>query len=115
MAIEDMFVAAAITMGGLLAFFAYMYHFAESWLWKRVWLMGCFLSVYMELGILRFGFQHVVVITDLADLTFSAMQVMMYAIELLFGWLVLSLLYHAARSLIDAANGKKKDDMDVGV
>lgn len=110
MAIEDMFVAAAITMGGLLGFFIYMYHFAESWLWKRVWLMGCFLTAYMELGIMRFGFQHIVVITDLADLSFAAMQVLMWCIVALFGWLLLSLMYHGARSLIDAASGKKKED-----
>lgn len=110
MAIENMFIAASITMVSLLGFFMFMFHFAESWLWKRVWLMGCFLTAYMELGIMRFGFQHVVVINDLADLSFSAMQIMMYAIELLFGWLILSILYHALRSLSDAAQGKKTDD-----
>ncbi len=116
MANENMFIAAAITMVGLLGFFAFMYHFAESWLWKRVWLMGCFLTAYMELGIMRYGFQHVVVITDLADLTFAAMQILMYSIELLFGWLVLSLMYHGVRSLIDAASGKhKEDDLDTAV
>lgn len=115
MAIEDMFVASAITMGGLLGFFAFMYHFAETWLWKRVWLMGCFLTAYMEMGILRYGFQHIVVINDLADLSFSAMQVLMYCVIMLFGWLLLSLMYHGLRGLVDAASGKKKDDMDVGV
>lgn len=113
MAVENMFIASAITTFGMLGFFTYMYHQADSWLWRRVWLFGSLSTLYLSLGILRKGFQNVVVINDLADLTFAAMTVLMWCIVLMIGWLFLSLLYHGIRRMIHIAEGRRPEQDEI--
>lgn len=112
MAVEEMFIASAITMLGVLLTFVYL-HFraASSWLWERIWLIGIFMTMYVMMGIMRKGFQNVIVMTDLADLTFGIMHILMWCVILIIGYLILGILYHGVRNLLDIASGKApKDD-----
>lgn len=113
MADAEIFVASAITIVGMLGFFTYLYHHAGGWLWKRVWMLSAFLSIYFQMGILRKAFQNILVINDLADLTFGVMMILQWVIVLLIGWLFLSLLYAAVRKMIHAAEGRAPEPDEV--
>lgn len=106
------FIAAAVTMVGLLWFFAFLLHRAKNWLWGTVWLMACFLTAYIALAMMNRGFSNLLETTDLSDLTFAAVSILMYCVIIIFGWLLLSLMYHGLKALMDAASGKKRGDME---
>jgi uncharacterized membrane protein (DUF106 family) len=72
--------------------------------------MACFLTAFASIAMMRAGFSNLFETTELSDLAFAVMMVLMYAIILIFGWLLLQLALYAFGKLNDAARGKKPED-----
>jgi len=107
MALEEMFIASAIQSCAIIGLFLYFYHTCEGWIWKRLALFGVFAGVYRGLAVEHAGWADIVVHTDLAELTFATVQIMMWVLIALMLWLVLSLFYHFTRSWLSSVKGER--------
>lgn len=106
MAVETMFIAAAVWLTGMLGFFMLLYYTSRDPIARKVWLTASFGTLFVSMGMLRKGYQNVVVITDLADLTSNVMHVMEVGIIFSVLLLAFSVLLDGVKRLRSAVEGK---------
>jgi len=110
MAGEEVFISSAITTLTTVGVFALFYNRAKSWFWEHVWMAAILLALINAYTVERYGWQHAAVVNSLADLSFSMVEVLMWMMILLFGWLLLGFFYQLIRTAQDMLSGRRKYD-----
>ena len=106
----EIFIAAAIAGASALGLMVYLHKESKTEFWKGVWLSGAFLIVSYLFSVVYVGFQTVLVITSLADLTFSVLHAVLWIGGfLLLAYTFWNLLKIMIKSLTDTIREKRKE------
>lgn len=105
MAIENIFIASAVTTTSALGMFLYLFHMSKGIL-KEVWLTACFLTLLFSFAALQVGYGEVIVKDDMEALSFDALLILMWSTLLLLAVMFLRLMMFMLKALMKFATGK---------
>lgn len=115
MANENMFIAAAVWLTGMLGFFVFLFWYARNDTFKKAALIGCFGTLMVSMEMLRRGWQNFVVNNQLADITEQVFGVFTVLMVLAVGVLALSVMLDGYNYILNSVrgerNGKQKADL----
>lgn len=109
MANENMFIAAAIWLTGMLGFFVFLVWYLRSHLLKKAALIGCFGVLMVSMETLRWGWQHVVVATDMVGVAEVVYHVMTIGMTVTVIALTISVILDTVGYVVASAEGRRYD------
>lgn len=92
MALENMFIASAVTGASLTGVFLYLFHTARDETWRDAFLASVFLSLIYAVDMVYIGFAEIIVHADAASTTFTVLHILMYVLYAMFIVLVIRIL-----------------------
>ena len=105
MAGEEVFTASAIHSVALMGTLLYLHHRAENEFWRHIWLFGVFWVAVYSVTLDMWNMQHTIVDADLANLSYSMLQPLIWVQYLLLGYIVLLLCMMMFNKLIRDVKG----------
>lgn len=109
MALENMFIAAAVWLTGMLGFFMFLLWYLKGEFWKKLALTGCFAVMSVSMEMMRRGWQNFVVSNELAGIAEVVYSAVFVGMILSFFGMGLTVFLDTFQFLIDAVRGKRSD------
>lgn len=112
MAIEEMFVASAITSFAIIGALVYLHSKTKEPLWQSAWLFGIFVVIDYALAVMGFGFSRVVVINEFDEMSQALLAISQWFLVIITFYMGFILVRHMIRFFLGKQNKRTEGDFD---